>query len=110
MTQGHLIFAQNSDVDYVTQAYALALTIKKNNKVNSVCLVTNDTVPSKYAAVFDHIVEIPWGDNAEFSSWKIENRWKLIYASPYDETMVYDLDFITLRKLNEHLNFIKDLN
>lgn len=107
MTQGHLIFAQNSDVDYVTQAYALALTIKKHNKVNSVCLVTNDSVPSKYAAVFDHIVEIPWGDNAEFSSWKIENRWKLIYASPYDETMVYDSDMLLLESNDAWWEYFK---
>jgi hypothetical protein len=107
MTQGHLIFAQNSDVDYVTQAYALALTIKKHNKVNSVCLVTNDSVPSKYAAVFDHIVEIPWGDNAEFSSWKIENRWKLIYASPYDETMVYDSDMLLLESNDAWWDYFK---
>lgn len=94
MTQGHLIFAQNSNIDYVKQAYALALTIKKHNKINSVCLVTNDDVPKKYAKVFDHIIDIPWGDSASKSTWKIENRWKLIYASPYDETMVYDSDML----------------
>jgi len=34
MTKGHLIFAQNSDIDYVRQAYALALSIKQHNMEN----------------------------------------------------------------------------
>jgi hypothetical protein len=42
MTKGHLIFAQNSGVDYVREAYALALTIKKHNKINSTCLMTSN--------------------------------------------------------------------
>jgi hypothetical protein len=32
MSKGHIFLAQNSDVDYVRQACALALTIKKYNK------------------------------------------------------------------------------
>lgn len=108
MTQGHLIFAQNSNVDYVRQAYALALTIKKHNKINSVCLVTNDTVPEKYAKVFDHIISIPWGDLAVDSVWKIENRWKLIYVSPYDETMVYDSDMLLTESNDRYWKYFKE--
>lgn len=96
MNRGHLIFAQNSDIDYVRQAYALALTIKKYNLINNVALVTNDSVPEKYKHAFDYIINIPWEDNAKDSQWKIENRWKLIYASPFDETMVYDSDMLLL--------------
>lgn len=101
MNRGHLIFAQNSDINYVRQAYALALTIKKFNKINQICLVTNDDVPEKYKKVFDYIIDIPFGDASEESSWKIENRWKLIYASPFDETLVYDSDMLLLDS-NDH--------
>jgi hypothetical protein len=94
MNKGHLIFAQNSDVDYVRQAYALALTIKRHNKINQTCLVTNDTVPEHYKKVFDYIIEIPWGDEAKDSIWKVQNRWKIIYSSPFDETLVYDSDML----------------
>jgi len=94
--KGHLIFAQNSDVDYVKQAYALALTIKKNNSINNVAIVTNNLIPKKYKHVFDYIIEIPWDDDAKDSHWKIENRWKLIHTSPFDETMVYDSDMLLL--------------
>ena len=93
-TRGHLIFAQNSDVDYVRQAYALALSIKHRNKVNQTCLMTTDIVPDEYKKVFDYIVEIPWGDQAIDELWKIQNRWKMIYASPFDETIAYDSDML----------------
>ena len=96
MSKGHVIFAQNSDVDYVRQAYALALTIKKFNKINQVCLITNNQVPEKYKIAFDYIIDIPFGDLSIKSLWKIENRWKLIYASPFEETLVYDSDMIVL--------------
>jgi hypothetical protein len=96
MKRGHLIFSQNSDIDYVRQAYTLALTIKKHNVINNVTLVTNNIIPEKFKQVFDYIVSIPWSDDSSDSSWKIENRWKLIHSSPYDETMVYDSDMLLL--------------
>jgi hypothetical protein len=91
MSKGHIFLAQNSDVDYVRQACALALTIKKYNKHNETCLITNDPVPPLYRHAFDHIVPIPWGDSAIGSAWKIENRWKIIHASPFKENIVYEL-------------------
>ena len=108
MTKGHLIFAQNSDYDYVKQAYALALTIKKHNQINSVCLVTNDIVPSEYKHVFDHVVAIPFDDESQNSLWKIENRWKLFHASPYEKTMVYDSDMLLFDSNDNWWKFLKD--
>lgn len=101
MKKGHLIFAQNSDIDYVRQAYALALTIKKYNNINNIALVTDDIVPNKYKHLFDHIIKIPYDDDAKKSQWKIENRWKLIHATPFEETMVYDSDMLLLES-NDH--------
>lgn len=102
MSKGHLVFAQNSNIDYVRQAYALALSIKKHNTIKDVCLVTNDQVPLDYIHAFDHIVQFPWGDMAEKSEWKVENRWKLIHCTPFKETLVYDSDMILLEN-NDHL-------
>ena len=101
MTRGHVIFAQNSNINYVRRAYALALSIKKFNKINQVCLITNDSIPLEYIIAFDHIVPIPWGDMASNSEWKIENRWKIIYVSPFKENLVYDSDMILLSS-NDH--------
>jgi hypothetical protein len=97
MSKGHVFLAQNSSIDYVRQAYALALSIKLNNPVyNQTCLITNDAVPEEYKYAFDYIVPIPWEELAKDSSWKIENRWKTIYASPFDENLVYDVDMLLL--------------
>ena len=102
MSNGHIFVAQNSNVDYVRQAYALALSIKKNNKLyRETCLVTNNEVPESYRHAFDHILPIPWGDDAEGSSWKIENRWKVIHISPFVENIVYDTDMLLLNS-NDH--------
>jgi len=102
MSKGHVIFAQNSDIDYIRQAYALALSIKKFNTINEVCLITNDSVPIDYINVFDHIVKFPWGDMAEKSQWKVENRWKIIHATPFKENLVYDSDMLLLES-NDYL-------
>lgn len=101
MSKGHVFLAQNSDVDYVKQAYALALSIKIYNQENKTCLVTNEKVPEEYKHVFDHIVPIPWKDSALKSQWKIENRWKIIYATPFEENIVYDVDMLLLES-NDH--------
>jgi hypothetical protein len=101
MTKGHVFLAQNSDVDYVQQAYALALSIKIHNQENNTCIVTNDVVPEEYRHAFDYIIPIPWKDSALTSQWKIENRWKIIYATPFDENIVYDVDMLLLES-NDH--------
>ncbi len=102
MSNGHVFVAQNSKDNYVRQAYALALSIKKRNRIyKETCLVTNDTVPDEYKHAFDHIVPIPWGDDAEGAAWKIENRWKVIHASPFVENIVYDTDMLLLNS-NDH--------
>jgi hypothetical protein len=101
-SKGHVFLAQNSSTDYIRQAYALALSIKVHNReYDQTCLITNDPVPEEYLHAFDHIVPIPWKDAAEGSQWKIENRWKIIYATPFDENIVYDVDMI-LNSTNDH--------
>lgn len=102
MSKGHVFLAQNSNVDYVTQAYALALTIKQHNtQHNQTCIITNNTVPSEYVHAFDHVIDIPWTDSAKDSIWKIENRWKIIHATPFKENLVYDTDML-LMSSNDH--------
>jgi len=102
MSKGHVFLAQNSSVDYVTQAYMLACTIKHNNKVhNQTCLITSDNVPDEYRHVFDYIVPIPGYDDAQNSQWKIHNRWKIIHATPFRENLVYDTDMLLVSS-NDH--------
>lgn len=111
MNRGFLVLAQNSDVDYVRQAYALALSIKATQPtINRISLVTNDIVPEEYQKVFDQIIPIPFGDQAAHSNWKVENRWKLYHATPYDETIVLDADMLILDNIESVWRFTKDRN
>jgi hypothetical protein len=99
-SRGYLVIAQNSpDVDYLTQAYALALNLKlTQSSVNnlSVCVdaETKKYITQKHKNVFDHIIDIPWGDAAQEHNWKIHNKWKYYHMTPYDETVVLDTDMI----------------
>ena len=98
-TRGYLILSQNTiKDDYNRLAYGLALSIKNSQTTNArVCLATDTPVkdlPGKYRSVFDHTVDIPWIDAAADSKWKIENKWKYYYMSPFDETIILDADMV----------------
>lgn len=104
MDKGILLVAQNNkDDNYVEQASALAMSLKKFNNV-SVSLVTDDDVSSveKY---FDNIYPIAWGDMASESDWKVENRWKVFHQTPYKETIVMDTDMLVFQNIDNLWNF-----
>ena len=58
MDRGYFIFAQGKE--YIRNAYALALSIKNTQNINSVCVAISDKdqVPESYREVFDHIVKV----------------------------------------------------
>lgn len=96
MSKGFLILASNTtSVNYVEQAYALAVSIKRTQKeVTSVSIVTNDILPESYASVFDYI--IPLDQGTENTRFAVNGRWRLFHVTPYDETIVLDSDMIML--------------
>jgi len=100
MSKGYIVIAQNNDtVDYLEQAYALALNLKLTQSTVSsltVCVdkKTKALIQPKHKRAFDKIVDIPWTDNAENAEWKINNKWKYYYMTPYDETVILDTDMI----------------
>jgi hypothetical protein len=110
--KGFIVLAQNTtDVDYVKQAYALALSIKHSQStISSISLVTNDKVPKKYRAVFDKIIPIPGNDDALNKNWKVENRWKLYHASPYNETIILDTDMLLLDDISSWWDYCGNFN
>lgn len=101
MSKGFVVLAQNTDdIDYIRQAYALALSIKHSQHVvDAVSIITNNVVPDNYRSVFDQVIEIPWGDASSDSRFKVENRWKIYHASPYEKTIVLDTDMLVLDDL-----------
>lgn len=105
------LFAQNTDVDYVQQACLCAMSIHATNKNAKVALITNNNVQDKYKNLFEHIVEVPWGDHAEHEEWKISNRWKIYHASPFkDGTAVLDTDMLVLQDLTNWFTKLKNYN
>ncbi len=98
MSRGYFTIAQGEE--YHRMAYALALSIKNSQKTtNKMSIgVTKEEKKklknSKYAEVFDEIVEIPWFDSAKNSTWKLENWWKAVHMTPYDETVGLDADML----------------
>lgn len=98
MSKGYFTIAQGEQ--YQRMAYGLALSLKifQPNMLSNLSIgVTTDelkTINKKYLKVFDEVVEIPWGDAAKEASWKLQNEWKAIYMSPYDETIKLDADMI----------------
>ena len=111
MTKGFLVLAQNSTVNYVRQAYALALSIKATQpSINNISIVTNDTIPDEYLHAFDKVIPVPFEDSASTSEWKVENRWKLYHASPYDETIVFDTDMLVLENIESVWKIAEEQN
>ena len=108
MSKGFVFLAQNSKDDYVLQACLLAMSLKATQQDCNICLITNDDVPVKYKKLFDVIKEIPWTDSAEDKEWKVNNRWKLYHASPYDETIILDTDMLVLQDLENWWAFLKN--
>jgi hypothetical protein len=108
-TRGILVLAQNSPkTDYVEQACLLAMSIKVTNPETLISVVTNDTVPEDYVKLFDKIIPIPFNDDATASDWKVENRWKLYHATPYDQTMVLDTDMLVLQDISSWWDFLEN--
>lgn len=101
MSKGIVVFAQNSNLcNYVDQACLLALSLHKTNKETPISIITDDPVPNHFKILFDKIIPIPFEDNAVKSDWKIENRWKIYHASPYNKTLVLDSDMLVLQNID----------
>ena len=99
------LLAQNSSDDYVKQAYLCALSIRATNPGSKIALITNDEC--KYD-IFDDVIKIPWGDAAENSEWKIENRWKIYHTTPYTKTIVLDTDMLVLDNIEHWWDAMQD--
>jgi hypothetical protein len=100
MSRGYFAIVQNNaDVDYLSQAYWLALSIRATQSdVNNMSIMidaeTKKQITNKHKRVFDHIIDIPWQDESSESEWKINNKWKVYWATPYDETVLLDTDMV----------------
>lgn len=108
MSKGFVVLAQNNDVDdYLKMAYALAISLRNSQPTPvSISLITDKKVSKKIKSVFDQVLILP-KDNAKQSSWKIENRTKIYGISPYDETIVLDVDMLVLTDISSYWDILK---
>ena len=90
MDKGYYIFAQGKN--YIRQAYALALSIKNTQTINSVCVAVdqNDIVPDEYKQIFDHVVSVK---NVGLKH-PMANEWQIWDLTPYKETIHVEADMI----------------
>lgn len=106
VSRGFITVAQNTlGIDYVRLAYGLALSLKITQReyAGLTVMVTPGTeIDPKYRDAFDHVVEIPWGDLAKSDTWKLANRWKVIHASPYDQTVLLDADMLIPHDMTDY--------
>jgi len=104
ISRGFFTIAQNTNsVDYVRLAYGLALSLKysqSNISRLSIGITPGTQVEDRYKWAFDEIVEIPWSDDAEQSPWKLQNEWKSIWMTPYEETIKLDSDMLFLSDID----------
>ena len=90
MSRGYFVFAQGKE--YIRMAYALALSIKNTQEINSVCVAIDekDTVPTEYAKVFDHVVRVR---NVGLRD-PMANEWQIWDLTPYKETIHVEADML----------------
>lgn len=96
---GYLTIAQNGSTDYLELAYLQALSIKATQKRHRSYAVLVDTatraqIEERHLRVFDYVIDIPWGDDAESEDWKLSNEWKVWWSTPFKETVKLDADLI----------------
>jgi hypothetical protein len=97
--QGWLTFAQNSDtVNYVNQAYLLALSIKLTCSINKFAVVVDDasaeTLTDKQRGVFDYIKVVPKSSNP----YALECQ--ALDLTPFKETFKVESDVLIPRNLD----------
>tara|TARA_R110002074_G_scaffold292508_1_gene464180 strand:- start:2128 stop:2955 length:828 start_codon:yes stop_codon:yes gene_type:complete len=97
--QGWLTFAQNSDtVNYVNQAYLLALSIKRTCAINKFAVVVDTesakTITPNQRKVFDYVIEVPRQDNP------FALECSALELTPFKETFKLESDMIVPRSLD----------
>ena len=110
MSKGVVLFAFNTEsYDYVKMAKYCASRI--NYFLNlPVTLITNDTLADKQ--IFDQIINVEANikNKKEGKIWINKDRYKAFELSPYDETILLDVDYVVNSdKLLKLFTILKDI-
>lgn len=106
MNRGFVIMAQNTaTTNYVKCAELLAISIRNAMPDEKVSIITNDHCDW---SLFEHVIELPYGDNAIDTSWKLGNDYQVYDASPYEYTIKIEADIIVPRRIDHWWNILKN--
>lgn len=93
MSKGFLWFAQNNDnTDYVELSIKLAKSIKKHNKENTICVVTDEK--SKFENPAVDVVKVLKDDNSADHGIKWANEYKAFSVTPFTHTIKLESDML----------------
>ena len=93
MSKGFLWFAQNnSNTDYVELSITLAKSIKRWNRHNQVCVITDET--SKFENQAVDIVKVLKHDDSEKHEVKWANEHKAFDMTPFTHTIKLEADML----------------
>ena len=93
MSKGFLWFAQNNDkTDYVELSIKLANSIKRFNKKNYVCVITD--AKSKFENKAIDIIKVLRQDDSAEHKTKWANEWKAFDMTPFTHTIKLEADML----------------
>jgi hypothetical protein len=97
MTRGVILFAFNSPkYNYYEMASYTAKRIHHFLKLPVTLITDIDSLPEKIEAIWDNIITVS-PDKNNFRDWGIwinKGRYRAYELSPYDETLVLDVDYV----------------
>ena len=93
MSRGFLWFAQNnSKTDYVRLSIKLARSIKKWNRHNTICVVTDEK--SKFDSKYVDVVKVLNNDDSATHDVKWANEYKAFAVTPFTHTIKLESDML----------------
>lgn len=93
MSRGFLWFAQNNDkTDYVELSITLAKSIKRWNRDNKVCVVTDES--SRFSNEYVDHVRVMTEDASASHNIKWANEYKAFWLTPFTHTIKLEADML----------------
>lgn len=106
MDKGFVVLAQNTEqVDYVTCAEALAISLKRVMPDAKISLISNNV---SNLDIWDKVIPLPFGDLEPNSDWKLGNDWQVYDASPYEYTIKLEADMFIPRSIDYYWDVLKN--
>ena len=91
MDKGYTWFAINNDnTDYVELSRCLAKSIKRHNKINQTCIITDKKIAHDD---FDHVIVLD-KDFSKDQQWKLNNEWQVFELTPFKHTIKLEADVL----------------